>query len=93
MEIENVHEMPNTLRPVTETFQMARETEVPMSSKRLGRKVTKEGSRVRKALAFSTATQKPKTMEKQPPKSGRNSFQSRFIAIQTINQVLVKVSF
>lgn len=85
LEIENVHEMPNTLRPVTETFQMARETEVPMSSNK--------GSRVRKALAFSTATQKPKTMEKQPPKSGRHSFQSRFISIQTINQVFVKVSF
>lgn len=85
--------MPNTLRPVTETFQMARETEVPMSSKRLGKKVTKEVSGVRKTLAFSTATQKPKTMEKQPPKSGRNSFQSRFISIQTINQVFVKVSF
>lgn len=93
MEIENVYEMFNTLRLVTETFQMARETEVPMNSKRLGRKVTKEGSGVRKAFAFSTATQKPKTMEKQPQKSGRNSFQSRFISIQTINQVFVKVRF
>lgn len=43
-------------------------------AQRVGSKVTKEVSGLRKALAFSTATQKPKKMEKRPWKSGRKYF-------------------
>ena len=62
-------------------------TEVPTSSQRVWRKVTKEGAGVRRAFAFVTAAQKPKTMETQPRKSRRKYFWSKSIFIQTINQV------
>ena len=68
-------------------------TEVPTSSQGAGSKVTKEEAGVRRAFAFSTAAQKPKTLEKWSRKSGRNIFYLGLYLSKPLIRSFIQVSF